>query len=83
MKRKLRAVRVQCAPEMLGQIFVEGKEVHFKVDKGLPIGAHYLSSFFDEGSHVFNLIFVHDSFDEVPFGELIPPLETIMTRLDV
>lgn len=42
--------------------------------RGLPIGATFVSSFFDNARFIAYLVFQHESFDEVPPGTMIPEL---------
>jgi len=43
----------------------------------LPMGSKILGVSQNDYSHTVNVLIAHDSFDEVPFGEL-PPTKTLM-----
>lgn len=72
--RKL--ARVGITVEALPFFVSEGKEYHFQCIKGVPDTAELVGYYFSDESQVLYLIFRHESFDEVPFGNSIPELRT-------
>lgn len=62
-------LKVPISFPLLSQLMVEGAEfLHVKCVKGLPEDAILIASHFDAYAQIVNLIFMHESFDEVPWG---------------
>lgn len=69
-------LRVPISFPVLSQLMVQGAEFsHVKCVKGLPKDAILVSSHFNESEQVAYLVFMHESFDEVPWGCVMPELK--------
>lgn len=71
--RRLRVVNI--APEFIGMISTAGMG-SIECQTGLPPGARYVYQFYDERLRCVSLVFAHESYDEVPEGQM-PPLQPV------
>lgn len=49
--------------------------------KGLPVGARFVRSFYDEQHDIVVFVFEHPSFPEVPEGNIVPFMDVEYSRL--
>ena len=71
-----RMLKVPISFEFLSQFMVQGNEFsNIKCVKGLPEDAILIGSSFDADAQIVYLIFMHESFEEVPWGHVMPELQ--------
>lgn len=82
MKRAI----IQITPELLSEMLIEGREIHLKVENGLPedvkfINGRYIIDAF--GCTVIQLIYESEEFEDISEGGVVPILKPAMfTRME-
>lgn len=74
-EEKGRRLRRYLVTDVLLTYFLEGDtEIHMRVTEGLPEGATFQYSFIDQALRpgTIQLVYAHETFDEVPYGAEIP-----------
>ena len=79
MKRRIR----KCAVSQLAFVTTArvGNEIHAVVTSGLPVGAKYVGSTFDDERLEAYLFYEHESFDEIEETDPVPTQEIVFKRL--
>jgi len=73
-----RLMAVKITAELLQELITVGGWTTFRCVEGLPVGAEFISSYFDVNTQQATLIFEHESFKEVESGSAILNLGIVM-----
>lgn len=74
---------VKVSFELWREIMTEGNLIVARCTKGLPPGAAFIQSYYDNRHNIVVFVFEHSSFPEVPEGDVVsmPVMDVEYTRL--
>ena len=69
------------SPELVQELVTQGNVIERgECIEGLPEGAVYIDASWDSWRRVLYMVFTHDSFEDVPPGEVLPVLDIVIRR---
>ena len=64
--------RISCSPEFIASTLIEGEHSYSIIRGGIPVDARVVGCGYDNLSNVLYVFIEHESFDEVPEGDIVP-----------
>ena len=80
-KRSRRIQSYAFSPELLAELFVEGKEINVKVKNGIPPGAIFRGVKISDHSFDVTIYMQHESFPEIEFGAMTYPKIILVEKI--
>ena len=78
-----KVISVPISHEVWQEAMTEGHIINgMECIRGLPEGAEYLSSFYDDLRRTLHLVFYHESFRNVKPGEQMPQINPVLKYLE-
>lgn len=79
-----RLSRILVDPQLLTELFTQKIEFILDgeactVNEGLPQGATMENIYVDPDTHLLTVVYEHESFERVNFGEIIPTIKPVVT----
>lgn len=63
-------------------VVIEGSVIRTKCVEGLPEGAMLVNSYYDGERQTVNLVYCHESFEDLPIGAILPKILPIFESLE-
>lgn len=73
-----RLARIELDTFQLIQMMQEGYKANFETIRGLPDGAVFIASYYNQETQITSFIFYHPSFQEVEIGSAIPAIYWVL-----